>query len=262
MTCWLVHLHWLAGKSRLFEVSRHLNRPACRRTSHEARSMCYHDPEPTQRGHTSRPSEWYRNSVDPESLTSGSATIGASRSSFQCLRRPKHRWSLHGHCRRGWYREVVGLSQLEERPTVLEQSWGSCYLGVESTGMPRRSIRRCGKRGYLSSASSFMSFITLPTCYKVYSTPSVHSPNPALSPPPLYLTHPQSGKPHTSLAFCPFQDILAVGHTSGISCILVPGAGEPNFDSSEADPFESSRARREREVKSLLDKVPFPQREV
>ena len=93
---------------------------------------------------------------------------------------------------------------------------------------------------------------------KVYSTPSVHSPNPAPSPPPLFLTHPQSAKPHASLAFCPFQDILAIGHTSGISCILVPGAGEPNFDSSEADPFEGSKARREREVKSLLDKVPFP----
>ncbi|KAF8496406.1 BING4CT-domain-containing protein [Russula emetica] len=89
----------------------------------------------------------------------------------------------------------------------------------------------------------------------VYSTPSVHSPNPAPSPPPLYLTHPQSAKPHSSLAFCPFQDILAIGHTSGISCILVPGAGEPNLDSSEADPFEGSKARREREVKSLLDKI-------
>jgi len=138
----------LAGKSGLFEVSRRLNRPACRRTSHEARSMCYHDPESTQCGHTSRPSEWYRHSVDPESPTSGSAIISASRTSFQYLYRPKHRRSLHGHCRRGWYREVMGLSQLEGCPTVLEQSWGSCYLSVESTGMPRRSIRRCGERGY------------------------------------------------------------------------------------------------------------------
>src|SRR6266702_3569015 len=52
-------------------------------------------------------------------------------------------------------------------------------------------------------------------------------------------------------------NVHAIGHAAGVSCILVPGAGEPNFDSSEADPFEGSKARREREVKSLLDKVLF-----
>lgn len=57
------------------------------------------------------------------------------------------------------------------------------------------------------------------------------------------------------MRFCPFQDILTIGHNAGLSSILVPGVGEPNFDSMEADPFENKKARREREVKGLLDKV-------
>ena len=73
--------------------------------------------------------------------------------------------------------------------------------------------------------------------------------------PPLYMTHPIPRRPLTSVRFCPFQDILTIGHSGGLSSILVPGSGEPNFDSSEADPFENKRMRREREVKGLLDKV-------
>ena len=71
----------------------------------------------------------------------------------------------------------------------------------------------------------------------------------------MYLTHPVPHRPLTSVRFCPFQDILTVGHTAGLSSILIPGAGEPNFDSAEADPFENKQARREREVKGLLDKI-------
>lgn len=73
--------------------------------------------------------------------------------------------------------------------------------------------------------------------------------------PPLYLTHAVPHRPLTSVRFAPFQDVLTIGHLAGLSSILVPGAGEPNFDSAEADPFENRKARREKEVKALLDKV-------
>ncbi|KAF8647516.1 hypothetical protein AX16_006656 [Volvariella volvacea WC 439] len=89
----------------------------------------------------------------------------------------------------------------------------------------------------------------------IYSAPSIYSPHIPKVPPPLYLTHPIPHRPITSLRFGPFQDTLTVGHATGISSLLVPGSGEPNFDSSEADPFENKKARREREVKALLDKI-------
>jgi len=94
-----------------------------------------------------------------------------------------------------------------------------------------------------------------PLCVQVYTKPLIQTPHAAKAPPPLYLTHPIPHRPLTSVRFCPFQDILTIGHNAGLSSILVPGAGEPNFDSTEADPFENKKARREREVKGLLDKV-------
>ncbi|KAG1720547.1 NUC141 domain-containing protein [Suillus paluster] len=89
----------------------------------------------------------------------------------------------------------------------------------------------------------------------IYTKPSIQTPHAAKAPPPLYLTHPIPHRPLTSVRFCPFQDILTIGHNAGLSSILVPGVGEPNFDSTEADPFENKKARREREVKGLLDKI-------
>ncbi|KAI5119540.1 hypothetical protein M0805_008526 [Coniferiporia weirii] len=90
-----------------------------------------------------------------------------------------------------------------------------------------------------------------------YNPPHNHSPVPSnpFAPPPLYLTHPVPTRPLTSLRFCPFTDVLTIGHARGLSSILVPGSGEPHFDSSEADPYENRRTRREREVHGLLDKI-------
>ncbi len=90
---------------------------------------------------------------------------------------------------------------------------------------------------------------------QVYTKPAIQTPFSPVVAPPLYLTHPVPHRPLSSLRFCPFQDVLTIGHAAGVSGILVPGAGEPNFDSAEADPFENKKARREREVKARLDKV-------
>lgn len=72
-----------------------------------------------------------------------------------------------------------------------------------------------------------------------------------------YMSHSMvKGYQIQKISFRPYEDVLGIGHSTGWSSILIPGAGEPNFDSWVANPFETSKQRREKEVRSLLDKLP------
>ncbi|XP_033119213.1 WD repeat-containing protein 46-like isoform X2 [Anneissia japonica] len=69
-----------------------------------------------------------------------------------------------------------------------------------------------------------------------------------------YMTH-RCTWPISDLKFCPFEDVIGLTHSKGFSSLLIPGAGEPNFDSLEANPYHSKRQRQQWEVKALLEKI-------
>lgn len=72
-----------------------------------------------------------------------------------------------------------------------------------------------------------------------------------------YMIHTMAkGYQVNKVLFRPYEDVLGIGHSMGLSSVLIPGSGEPNFDSWVANPFETSKQRREKEVRVLLDKLP------
>lgn len=70
-----------------------------------------------------------------------------------------------------------------------------------------------------------------------------------------YMAWGGDGKRIEKVKWCPFEDVLAVSHSAGFSSILVPGAGEPNYDALEVNPYENTKQRQDTEVRSLQNKL-------
>ena len=55
--------------------------------------------------------------------------------------------------------------------------------------------------------------------------------------------------------FCPFEDYLGIGHSSGAKIIMAANSCIEAFDSSEINLYATKKQRQELEVRSLLDKL-------
>eukprot|EP00866_Antonospora_locustae_P000853 jgi/Antlo1/853/1964 len=93
-------------------------------------------------------------------------------------------------------------------------------------------------------------------CLALSSRKEVYVYKDVFTAPSLYLKHNTSSMV-VDMMFCPYEDILTTGHSNGVSNLIVPGSGYPVFDTIEDNPFETKKERQSREVRCLLEKVPY-----
>jgi len=70
-----------------------------------------------------------------------------------------------------------------------------------------------------------------------------------------YMSWGGEGRKIERVRWCPYEDLLGISHDQGLSTVIVPGAGDANFDMHLANPYENTKQRQEGEVKSLLTKL-------
>lgn len=70
-----------------------------------------------------------------------------------------------------------------------------------------------------------------------------------------YMAWGGDGQRIERVRWCPLEDVLGISHDQGFSSIIVPGAGEANFDALEVNPYENTKQRQETEVRGLLNKL-------
>lgn len=70
-----------------------------------------------------------------------------------------------------------------------------------------------------------------------------------------YMAWGGEGQHIERVRWCPLEDTLGVSHNEGFSSLVIPGAGEPNFDALEVNPYENTKQRQEAEIQGLLNKL-------